>query len=447
MTGAHLCDDNVNGKSVEWNFGAAGGLEEGEGVAQYLGAQKMKQVDPDSGIQSILSVKQSLMDAYSAHCRANGIPIRSVPRVAYVEKDDIYYSSVRTVRKLIQNGMDIRYTFHHTLRFDGKRLRFSDQTPIDVLYLDCHIEELYSEHPVVQALLVNCVALDSSVFGRLVLRSKAVMAGLFDPDIRDELNLSDKDQAMIERHLAHTRLFADLCKSEYILPPDSKWVVKIGFGSVFGGKEVKVFDSQHLNKKAVLNAKEFKPSLERLLIEHATAEQHDLRAFSKSSYVKSLFLELWQVCDPNKDIGSFKAFQKDVNACLGTSSRITFSRFSKVLQTELNSHFQNNDAAQRLKNRILNLYSGFFTLELLNENLPIVVQPFIPAQPISGEADPDQYISHRIHVLCMKNSKSFFLCGSQVFMYRDGKQDNKSKQTCALTVKEEYNDSGPTGFS
>lgn len=430
LAGAHICDDNLSEKSIEWNFGAGGGLEEGDGVARYLESQKKIIAGQSIQGDSIKAVYQSLMQAYLSHCSVNQIAVNHTPVVAYVEHDDIYYSSVRTVRKLSDMGMNIQYAFHHCLKFDGKRLRLPDHPPIDLIYLDCHIEDLAPQHPVIQALMSNSIALDASVFGRLVLRSKAILAMLFDPEIQDELKISYEHRELILKHLAHTRLFLDVNQHPEILSSTSKSVVKIGFGNVFGGKEVKVLSNKDLSVDTILNVKEFKSSLACLMPDHAWALVTDIHVFARKAKIKSLFRELWHISDDSQDIRTFQAFQNMMNQALEAQPRIVYSDFVRLLRTELNRHFANHGAARRLKEKILNHFSNFFAKLLLKERLPIVVQPFLQAHAVPDSHD--LFLSHRIHVLFLNGYKAVFVCGSQVFSYKDGKQDNLSKRTCSL---------------
>ena len=213
LAGAHLGDDNIGGKSVEWNLGAVGGLDEGFLAAAEIARSrettngKIDKVVGPVEHDAVETIRDALHWAYESFCSANHIQPGRKPRIAYVEYDDIYGSTVSICERMRELGENISLYFTHELTFrDGKLLTASGQ-PIDLVFMDCHLEDLHPRHPVLEAAGANRVALDCSPFAHLVLRSKAIFALLSSPPFLKHLGLDEHERRMLQRHLAATYLW------------------------------------------------------------------------------------------------------------------------------------------------------------------------------------------------------------------------------------------------
>lgn len=209
LAGAHLGDDSLDGRSIEWNLGAVGGLDEGFqaslAVRRFLPKEKtaLRPVE----ISPYETIRDALHHAYACHCGANGRKTRPRPLIAVVEHDDIYGSTVSIAEQLSLLGEKIHFCFDRELTFQDGHLRTAGGLVVDILSLDCHLEELEPDHAVLLALARNRVALDGSPLARLVLRSKVIVALLSTEKFRELAGLGDQERAMIDRHLMPTFLW------------------------------------------------------------------------------------------------------------------------------------------------------------------------------------------------------------------------------------------------
>lgn len=290
LAGAHLGDDNFNWKTIEWNLGAVGGLEEGYTAARLLHSYAEKSNRRPVETAFLKTIRKMLMWAYEAHCKTNMIHMQTAPVIAYVEHDDIYGSSVAICRHLSDIGCNIRLCFDKELVLKNNTFLALDGEKVDILYLDCHLENLYENHPIIQALKKNTVALDGSVFSRLVLRSKVIMALLHDRIFQTDIQLTTHESQMIENHLTPTYLwqkktFTDVFSNSKAISTlfsslDKKStpfagnpavhqhnhpiVIKESIGPVFGGTSVSVI----FKKQGRYHVKEARSLIKKHIKEH-----------------------------------------------------------------------------------------------------------------------------------------------------------------------------------
>ena len=271
LAGAHLGDDHIAGRSIEWNVGAVGGLDEGYLVSREVAGN----VPPPGQIEEALQpveadpvppVREAIHWAYESHCRANGRPPETSPLIAFLEHDDLYGSTVSLCSRMRRAGERTLLAFEQELRWRDGRLVRADREPIDIAYCDCHLEDLEPAHPLLQACARNAVALDSSPLARLILRSKVILALLRMPRFRRDLDLTSEERDALETRLTPTLLW---CRKTFSAPPHAfgpglsafcaraplpppalppepppataePLVVKVGIGSVYGGQAVAV---------------------------------------------------------------------------------------------------------------------------------------------------------------------------------------------------------------
>ncbi len=283
LAGAHLGDDNLGGRSIEWNVGAVGGLDEG-----YLTAREVAgSWKPGSGLDRdirpvekdpVLDIRDALYWAYESFCQGNQIKPAARPFIASVEHDDLYGSTVSICERLNNLGEDVYLCFEQEISFDKGRLVTSSGHPIDLVYMDCHLEDLKEDHPILRAVSENAVAMDCSPFAHLVLRSKVILALLCSPDFLKVLDLDQHERSMLERHLMPSFLWrrktfqddelrfssaaeALLNDRRFAQPPfpvmepdqatkeKDEIVVKIAIGSVYGGSSVSVVEKNRKGYK------------------------------------------------------------------------------------------------------------------------------------------------------------------------------------------------------
>ncbi|MDY6971733.1 MAG: hypothetical protein SV775_05330, partial [Thermodesulfobacteriota bacterium] len=309
LAGAHLGDDNMQGKSIEWNLGAVGGLDEGYLVAQEVAQSLAADFDyagtPFLPVErdAVGAIREALHWAYESFCLANGILPTQEPFIACVEYDDIYGSTVSICDRLEQRGEKISLCFGHELVYRDDRLFTPLGQPIDILYMDCHFEDLSPGHPILEAIGANKVAVDGSPFARLVLRSKVILALLCSPVFLRHLDLDNYERDMLGHHLMPTYLwrrktFKDRRKPFSVVfqsllsdqnmdttwfplkksralngeNKEEKFVVKIGIGSVYGGSAVSVV----LQEKGKYQTKDAAYLISRL-IRNLAAENASIR--------------------------------------------------------------------------------------------------------------------------------------------------------------------------
>ncbi len=501
LAGAHLGDDHFNGRSIEWNIGAVGGLEEGSGSEEEISHNLKKKINnvryisqsrPHSpciffkhhshpvktifiDTNSIKTVMDALLYSYKSFCISNLITPKAKPLTAYIEHDDIYYSSVRSVRRLMDSGVKIRYTFHHTLNFTDEHLRTANGEIIDLVYLDCHLEDLHQEHPIIEAVRKNRVALDTSPFARLILRSKTLMALLSTPECHKALKLNEKEIEMIRRHLAHSVLlnrYSPALPSHHFdavkhldhnishdypklnnnnspmhenrikpygcLNPFKKKVIKIAMGSVFGGNGVMVFPPETPITEIINTFKPLKNLISRLALECCPMSDSDIISFTIKVEVKALFTEIFKTSVPINPLTAInkmkKEFYKNINTELQKHGTLCYNHLEFIIKKHLFSFIDENFINGKLLERLLIKYLQLFIEKTKTQNLPVVVQDFIEPDILNGEKKLGEniFISHRIHVLFTSSGKKVFISGSQLFSMNCGKQDNKHKMTCAL---------------
>ena len=278
LAGAHLGDDNLGGRSVEWNLGAVGGLDEGYLVAEEVAGTWEPEQVTENDIRPVESdpveaVRDALRWAYESHCMENHIRPSPNPFIASVEHDDIYGSTVSICERLRETGEDVYLCFTGELSFQNGRLLTASGRPVDLVYMDCHLEDFPEGHPILEAADENAVALDCSPFAHLVLRSKVILALLCSPAFLKVLALNQHERGMLERHLmpsflwrrktftegrlrfssAVNALLADRRLGNNPFPikdPDpagvkrDEIVVKVAIGSVYGGSAVSVVEQK-----------------------------------------------------------------------------------------------------------------------------------------------------------------------------------------------------------
>lgn len=274
LAGSHLGDDHIGGRSIEWNVGAVGGLDEGHLVSKAVDKNLPKR-PPENTLGSPLEtdplpvVREAIRWAYESHCLANNRPAKHTPLIAFLEHDDLYGSTVSICSRLKKAGENTLIAFEQELDWKGGLLFCADEGPIDIAYCDCHLEDLAQGHPLLKACGANAVALDTSPLARLVLRSKVIMALLQMPQFQKELDLTTHEISSLTRHLVPTFLWcrktftkapsflvpglSALCKGATYKtkavpvtpagasePPLFGLVTKVAIGSVYGGSAVEV---------------------------------------------------------------------------------------------------------------------------------------------------------------------------------------------------------------
>lgn len=274
LAGAHLGDDNVRSRTIEWNLGAVGGLDEGFLVSNKVAEKWVPNSENEKDLRPVErdpveSVRDALHWAYESFCLANNIRPVAKPLIAYIEHDDIYGSTVSISERLSDLGENIYFCFHHELSYKNSRLRTLSGRPVDLVYMDCHLEDLQEGHPVLEASTNNVVAMDCSPFAHLILRSKVIIALLCDPEFVKFLGLDNNEIKMLERHIVPTCIwrrktfregyfFSSAATHALLKDPRfksmplpfnkskpskeklDKIVVKIALGSVYGGSAVSV---------------------------------------------------------------------------------------------------------------------------------------------------------------------------------------------------------------
>lgn len=271
LAGAHLGDDFLAGRSVEWNLGAVGGLDEGWQTARQVLRDRRT---PDPAQETLLPVEtdpvphilKALRWAYESFCLANGRTPVPNPYTLFLEHDDLYGSTVSVCARLRDWGERTDLAFQHELAFHDQRLTTAEGRRVDLVSMDCHWEDLQGGHPLIQAARKNVVALDCSPFAHLVLRSKALLALLWTPRFQRAVGLAPEETKTLERHLMPTALwrratfsgnpflpskaFRALCPRMDLPPPRDKppasqkrlpsfqpagLVVKTAIGATYGG--------------------------------------------------------------------------------------------------------------------------------------------------------------------------------------------------------------------
>ncbi len=275
LAGVHLGDDNtIRARTIEWNLGAVGGLDEGFLVSNKVAEKWVPNRKNEEDLRPIErdpaeSVRDALHWAYESFCLANRIRPVAKPLIAYIEHDDIYGSTVSISQRLSDLGENIYLCFHHELSYKNGRLRTLSGRPVDLVYMDCHLEDLQEGHPVLEASTNNVVAMDCSPFAHLILRSKVIIALLCDPEFVKFLGLDNNEIKMLEQHIVPTCIwrrktfregyfFSSAATHALLKDPRFKSmplpfnksktskekldevVVKIALGSVYGGSAVSV---------------------------------------------------------------------------------------------------------------------------------------------------------------------------------------------------------------
>ena len=287
LAGAHLGDDNTRARSIEWNLGAVGGLDEGFLVSNEVAKTWIPSSENEKDLRPIErdpveSIRDALHWAYESFCLANNIRPVAKPLVAYIEHDDIYGSTVSISQRLSDLGENIYLCFHHELSYKKGRLRTLSGYPVDLVYMDCHLEDLQEGHPILEASINNVVAMDCSPFAHLILRSKVIIALLCDPEFVKFLGLDNNEIKMLERHIVPTCIwrrktfregyfFSSAATHALLKDPGFKFmpfpfnkskiskakldeiVVKIALGSVYGGSAVSVINKR---KGALYNTRD-----------------------------------------------------------------------------------------------------------------------------------------------------------------------------------------------
>lgn len=216
LAGAHLGDDFLAGRTVEWNLGAVGGLDEGYRTAQQVKNKHLQRSEKNNVLSfvekdPINPIRSALSWAYESFTIANSIEPVEKPLIVFLEHDDLYGSTVSICERLQQCGEKTELRFHHELSFKQGRLVTSEGRPIDLVYLDHHFEDLWKEHPLLQAVENNIVAVDCSPFAHLVLRSKVILALLCLNAFQRAIRLDLEEIDCIKQFLMPTFLWR--CKT------------------------------------------------------------------------------------------------------------------------------------------------------------------------------------------------------------------------------------------
>ncbi len=221
LAGSHMGDDHIGGRSIEWNVGAVGGLDEGHLVSKAVDKNLPKR-HPGNTLGSPLEtdplplVREAIRWAYESHCLANNRPAKNTPLIAFLEHDDLYGSTVSLCARLKKAGEKTLIAFEQELDWQEGRLFCAGYGPVDIAYCDCHLEDLGRGHPLLQACETNTVALDTSPLARLVMRSKVIMALLQMPRFQKELDLTTHEISRLTKHLVPTFLW---CRKTFTNPP------------------------------------------------------------------------------------------------------------------------------------------------------------------------------------------------------------------------------------
>jgi hypothetical protein len=215
LAGAHLGDDFLAGRSVEWNLGAVGGLDEGWQTARQVTREWTPSNEEEKAFHPIEKdpakvIRQALHWAYESFCLACHSPRNTKeekPFILFLEHDDLYGSTVSVCVRLSNLGEMTDLAFHHELLFQNGRLFTVRGHAVDLVYMDCHWEDLKPGHPLIRAAQENAVALDCSPFAHLVLRSKVLLGLLWTPAFQQAAGLGPQDVSNIEQHLMPTFLW------------------------------------------------------------------------------------------------------------------------------------------------------------------------------------------------------------------------------------------------
>jgi len=212
LAGTHAGDDFLAGRSVEWNLGAVGGLDEGYRTALELEKIRTRKAASDSGTHFVEkdplpAIRSALHWAYESFAAANSLEPLKTPAIGFLEHDDLYGSTVSVCERLRECGEKAELCFHHELACENGRLVTSTNRPLDLVYMDFHFEDLLEGHPLLEAVRENRVALECSPFAHLVLRSKALCALLCMPSFQRAVQLNAEEIESIKTNLMPTYLW------------------------------------------------------------------------------------------------------------------------------------------------------------------------------------------------------------------------------------------------
>lgn len=386
LAGSHLGDDAIAGKSVEWNLGAVGGLDEGYSVAREIA--KFRLSDNSNADENLMpverdpaaEVRDALSWAYESFCLANGITAGSRPFIACTEYDDIYGSTVSICERMKEMGADADVCFAHEFVYRGQNLLTASGKKVDLVYMDCHLEDFSADHPLIQAAAANAVGLDCSPLAHLVLRSKVVTALLYTPAFLKELGLTSGEEKMINRHLMPTFLWRRRSLRDATLPfspvADSmsstesgpyqrhpfsddeerrrsmkRFVLKIATGSVYGGSSVAVLKKSG-NSYNTTSAKRLVSSLVRSIAADRTmlygTELHSFLKVPLKDFIRNmLVMALSRRVSGNGTNDDYSAdpFWGEVTERWGnvlkrsSSTEVSVDSFIEVLSDPLALHF------------------------------------------------------------------------------------------------------------
>lgn len=386
LAGAHLGDDNLGGKSVEWNLGAVGGLDEGNLVAQEVKRTRDKtNNDTHSTLRPIErdpagAILEALYWAYESFCTANDLHPSPKPFIAYTEYDDIYGSTVSICERLTALGENIHLCFGQEFSYRNDKLYTASGHPIDLVFMDCHLEDFPEGHPLIEAAAANKVALDCSPFAHLVLRSKVILALLSSPAFSEHLGLTPEGREMVEKHLIPTYLWRRKTfhnqallfslaaralishqeESLTMLPFEAghrinekkeELVVKAAIGSVYGGSSVSVVIRNGARYQTKEAAQLVLSLISRLAAHHTSLEgagiQKALKSHFKNKVKDLVFMAASGRLLPDGDEGE-GPFWKEVERIWrhlltplsrGGSLPCSLDEFIEPLREPLKTHF------------------------------------------------------------------------------------------------------------
>lgn len=448
LAGAHLGDDNIKGKSIEWNLGSVGGLDEGDYVTKML---KKKGLNHEISVEldPVEIFHKTLLCSLESFCTANSYIKNRSPLIAFVAIYDIYGSTIRMCNMLEQKGARTYFCFDKELKYTNGSLITKHGEKIDILFLDAHIESLNRDSPIITALSQNAVALDTSPFARIILRSKVILALLGKKECLDELDLSPVEKTMLKKHIVPTFVWSkDMFSLKHF---NSKIAVKLAIGPVFGGTDVNIVEKEQVQKTVKKHIIPF--ALESLCLDTEYLYEmvrNNISAFLKDAILKSMVSKIIQPdksdkkkvqqqvrLEFKKQMTGTKIADifKNVNEQLGQSKKISYQKIALLFSSEIESFFRLTGFSENIESnvqKILKMLQKPFIQKQLLKRSPVVLQPWIEPENVCGH--DDLFFINRIHVFYTNGGKQVLVAGSQVFKLKNHQHDNASKCTACLHI-------------